>query len=170
MKIFIPKMYKKSIFEIDYSKLKKLGYKLLIFDLDNTIGTISEKVCSKKSQEFLNSLTKDFQVIIASNSFKKRVSNFLKDTNLDYFSFSLKPTLKVLKKITKKYQIEYSKMVIIGDQVLTDIFLGNRKGLMTILVDPLYIKDFKITKINRNIEKLIMKKNKLIRGNYYEKE
>ena len=60
-------------------------------------------------------------------------------------------------------------MAIIGDQILTDIFGGNRLGIYTILVDPLDI-DFKVSKINRLIEKKINLKNGIIRGNYYEKD
>ena len=77
IKKFIPKMYVKDIFSIDYNKLKDLGYKLIIFDLDNTIGSIKETKCRKETSLFLNSLMKDFKVIVASNSGKGRVSNFL---------------------------------------------------------------------------------------------
>ena len=34
---FIPDMYQKSIFTINYKKLKKRGIKCLLFDLDNTM-------------------------------------------------------------------------------------------------------------------------------------
>ena len=169
MKIFMPKIYQKDIYQINYAKLKDLGYKILIFDLDNTLGSPKEIVCSKKNKEFLNKLQKDFQVIVASNSRKNRVLNFIDDIDCDFISLSLKPTLRSIRKIKKKYQIPYSKMVIIGDQVMTDIFMGNRVGLLTILVDPLK-EDLKITALNRKIENMINKKNKIVRGSYYEKE
>ncbi len=170
MKLFIPDIYQKDIYTIDYEKLKQDGYKVLIFDLDNTIGSIKENVCSQETKNFLNKLASDFQIIVASNSLKKRVEPFLKGVNCSYFSLSLKPTLRVIRKIKKKYQIPYSKMVIIGDQILTDILVGKRKKILTILVDPIKDIDFKVTKFNRTFEKLIMKKNKIVRGNYYEKK
>ena len=37
MNKYIPDMYYKSIFDIDYEKLVKQNIKLLLFDLDNTI-------------------------------------------------------------------------------------------------------------------------------------
>ena len=170
MKIFIPKMYKKDIFSIDYSKLKELGYELLIFDLDNTIGSVKDKVCKEETANFLNNLTKDFKIVIASNSIRRRVEIFSKNINCEVFSLSLKPTLKSIRKIHKKYDIDYSKMVMIGDQILTDILVGNRKKIFTILVDPLDKVDFKITGFNRKLESIINAKNNLIRGNYYEKK
>ena len=64
------------------------------------------------------------------------------------------------------------EICIIGDQLLTDVFSGKNYNIMTILVDPLGKKDLKVTKINRIIENIILKKyNKkgiFKRGNYYE--
>lgn len=168
MNLFIPKMYQKNIFTINYNILKQNGIELLIFDLDNTIGHIYENKINEETYNFLTNLKKSFKIVIASNSPTKRVNNFFLDTNLDYFSFSFKPSLISFKKIKKKYNIEYSKTAIIGDQILTDILGGNRLGLYTVLVDPISI-DFKVTKLNRIIETKIKKKNNIIKGEYYEK-
>lgn len=167
MRLFIPKMYQKNIFSINYQKLKD-KYKLIIFDLDNTIGSIKEEVCNKETTDFLNNLTKDFIIVVASNSHKERVLRFTKNLKCDVFYLSLKPTLHILRKIKKKYRIPYKEMIIIGDQIMTDIFVGNRKKLLTILVDPIRNIDFKITSINRVFERTINKKNKIVKGEYYE--
>ena len=170
MKLFIPDMYQKDIFTIPYQKLKEMGYQLLIFDLDNTIGSIKEKNCNLETINFLNQLSKDFLIVIASNSHKKRVQSFCRNLKCKYYSLSLKPTLKVLRKIKKDYNIDYQKMVIIGDQVVTDILVGNRKKILTILVDPILNHDLKITGFNRMVEKILNKKNGIIKGQYYEKK
>lgn len=170
MKIFIPKIYQKDIFSINYKKLKKQGIKLLVFDLDNTIGKNCEKVCNKKTSDLINKLVNNFQIVVASNNNTKRVNKFCQTLNCDAFSWCFKPTSIGIKKIKNKYKISYSKMAIIGDQIVTDIFIGNRLGILTILVDPISEVDFKITGLNRKLEKVINKKNGLKRGNYYEKE
>ena len=63
-------------------------------------------------------------------------------------------------------------MCVIGDQLMTDIFGGNRYKCFTILVDPLGKKDLKVTFVNRFIENRIInhlsKKGILERGKYYE--
>ena len=48
--------------------------------------------------------------------------------------------------------------------------LGNRKKLLTILVDPILNYDLKITGFNRLVEKILNKKNGIIKGQYYEKK
>ena len=167
MSLFIPKKYVKDIFAINYQEIIKEGYKLIIFDLDNTIGNIKTNICDTRTTHFLNKLNKDIKIIIASNSGKNRVKKFCQDLECDNFYFSLKPTSKVLKKIKMKYSLNYDKMVIVGDQLLTDVFLGNRMGCLTILVDQKNNEDLKITKINRQIEKIIKKKYHLKKGDYY---
>ena len=167
LKVFIPKIYVKDIFNINYSKLKRDGYKLIIFDLDNTLGNIKEDICSPEVRDFVNSLTKKFIVVIASNSTKKRVIPFTKDIKCQKYNYCLKPLGICLKKIKKQYKIDYKDMVIVGDQLLTDIFLGNRYYLKTILVDKRNFSDFFLTKFNRKIEILIKKRYKIKEGDYF---
>ena len=167
MSVFIPKMYQKDIFSIDYKLLKREGYKIIIFDLDNTIGNVKDKVCDKKTIDFINNLNENFIVLIASNSGKKRVITFCEELECGKYYFCLKPLSFVLKKIKKKYNINYNEMVIIGDQLLTDIFLGNRFNLKTILVDRKDNFDIKCTRINRIFENIIKKKYKFKEGEYY---
>ena len=169
MKKFIPKMYQKNIYTINYPKLKEKGIKLLIFDLDNTIGSVQEEIMNKRTADFLNKLAKDFIIVIASNSKEERVKKFCSPVNFYYVSLSLKPTSKSFMKIKKKYHIAYQEMAMIGDQIITDIFGANCLNIYTILVDPIN-NDLKITSLNRKLEEIINKKNKLIRGNYYEEK
>jgi len=167
MKRFIPKMYQKDIFSIDYKKIKDKGYKLIIFDLDNTIGSIKEEICNQKTADFINKLTNDFKVVVVSNSFKARVRKFCSNLNCDFFAFSLKPSTRNIRKVKRKYNVSYKEMIIIGDQIITDILGGNRLGLLTILVDPINV-DLKVTGINRKLEKIINRKNNIVKGVYYE--
>lgn len=172
MHIFKPNMYKKSIFEIDYLKLKKQGIKCLIFDLDNTLGLIDHKTCPKNTKKLIEELKKDFLVVISSNNTFKRIQFYTRELDIEGISFSLKPSIMGLVRIRKKYKLKKCEMVMIGDQIVTDIFSGNRFGIFTILVDPLGKKDLKITGINRLIEKRIVnnykKRGLFERGKYYE--
>ncbi len=171
MNLFRPNMYKKNIFEIDYNKLKKQGITCLIFDLDNTLGLIEHEKCPLKTKKLLKELQKDFLILISSNNTKKRIAPYLKDLGIGGVAFSLKPSTKGLRKIKKHYNLNKKEMVMIGDQIVTDILSGNRYKIMTILVDPLGEKDLRITGLNRKIEARIIKYYKkrgmFERGKYY---
>ena len=167
-KKFIPKSYQRDVFQINYDKLKAKGIKLLIFDLDNTLSLIDETIPSLEIKKFINHLSKDFKILIASNNKEGRVKLFCQELNCDYIYSSLKPTKKISRFVKKKYAYKNDEIAIIGDQLVTDIFLGNRSHMYPILVDPKGEKDLKITSINRFIERKIKKKIDFKKGVYYE--
>lgn len=170
MKIYKPQMYQKDIFSINYDYLNKKKIKYLIFDLDNTLGKIDEIKCNNKTKIFINELSKKFRIIIASNNKFERVKDFCLELNVDIISSALKPSGKIYRYMKRKYTKKMSEVCVIGDQIVTDIISGNRFKMMTILVDPISNKDLKITSFNRFLERKIIKKIALKRGEYYEKE
>ena len=171
MGMFRPDIYKKTIFDIDYKLLKENGIKCLIFDLDNTLGLISHKNCPDDTKKLIKKLQKDFKVIISSNNATKRLKPYLEELEIDGISWSMKPSIRSLLIIKKRYKLYKKEMCIIGDQLITDILAGKRFHIKTILVDPLGEKDLRITGLNRNIENRIIRKyekNGLFkRGKYY---
>lgn len=171
MNLFRPDMYKKDIFEIDYQKLKDKGIKCLIFDLDNTLGLLEHERCPANTKKLLKGLQKDFLILISSNNTKKRIKPYLKDLGIGGVAFSLKPLTRGLRKIKRDYGLKKKEMVMIGDQIVTDILSGNKFKIMTILVDPLGKKDLKITGLNRAVEAKIIKyynkRGLFERGKYY---
>lgn len=169
---FYPNMYQKNIKDINYKKLKKLGIKCLIFDLDNTIALIDQHVITDDTKRLLMELKNDFQIIIISNNITKRVKSYADYLECDFVANAAKPLSKGYQKIKKKYGLKKEEMCMIGDQIVTDIYGGNHYGMFTILVDPLGKKDLKITSLNRFIEKKILKhyekKQIMKKGEYYE--
>ena len=167
-KSYEPKCYYKDIYSVNYNRLKKLGIKLLIFDLDNTLGLIKDKVMPKKSKELITKLKNDFKIVVASNNFKRRV-NLSVDNLCDYVSMSLKPTKRLVRVINKRYNFSNNEICIIGDQLVTDIKLGNKVGYYTILTDPLG-EDGKVSLLNRLNEKKVKEEIHLKDGEYFEKD
>ncbi len=167
----VPVMYKKNIFDINYDKLSKDGIRCLLFDLDNTLVAAKESIPEKKVIKLLNKLTKDFKVIIISNSPRKRLDKLHKHLNIDYYAFSLKPLKRNFKKVIKDHKFDVEDIVLIGDQFMTDVLGGSRMGIKTILVDPIS-SDLMRTKLNRYLEtrviKKLEKKNLFFKGQYYE--
>ena len=159
MDIFAPDIYEQSIFTIDYKTLKKSGIKCLLFDLDNTIAPIKSNQVGIKEKELLEGLQDmGFKVIIMSSSGKKRLEPFKEGFNVDTSAFSKKPLKAKYKKIMQIYDFKDTQIAAIGDQLITDIFGANRMGITSILVNPISKEDFIGTKINRLMEKFIMKK------------
>ena len=170
MEKYVPSSYKKTIFDIDYEKLYNNGIRVLLFDMDNTLAPACTLEIDTKLYELITLLNNDFKVIIVSNSGSKRVKRVANSLRVDYVASANKPTHKGYKKVKNEYNCTNNEMVIIGDQLLTDVASGNTFGIMTILVDPVG-KDRWVTYMNRFLEnrklKKLTKEKKLERGIYY---
>ena len=170
---FIPDIYQKSIYTIDYKKLKSCGIKCIVFDVDNTLAPISTPKPSRKAKDLIERL-KDlgFRVIIMSNASKRRLTPFKDILEVDCAASSRKPFSKKFKKILKEYNLKVDEVAIVGDQMITDVFGGNRVGITTIMVNPISSKDQIFTKILRIFENIIInkakKKDMFMKGKYYE--
>lgn len=173
MEILRPDIYKRSIYEIDYQKLKKAGIKCILFDLDNTLAPHDMDLPDKKILDFFLCLEDmGFKTIILSNASKKRVAPFKEKCNIDSAYHSRKPFKRKYMKILKMYPYKDNQIACVGDQLLTDILGANRVGFTSILVNPISKKEPFPTKINRRIEKYIyryfLKRGIFRKGEYYE--
>lgn len=155
----IPDYYFESIYAIDYQMLKEQGINTLFFDLDNTLIPYDEAELSSRTIDFINALLEDFKIVIISNSGYQRVSKAVK--KYAFVWHAIKPFRHGLKKALQKADAAIGNVVLIGDQLMTDMLGGHRFGCQTILVNPVKrTSDRWITKINRTMEKRVLKKIK----------
>ena len=113
MELYIPDIYQKSVYVIDYQKLLNRGIKCLLFDLDNTLVPISDKEPNAKLKTFINKLKKmGFKVIIFSNSNKHRLLPFKNELEVDCSASSRKPSPTKFLQVLKIYGYSISEVAI----------------------------------------------------------
>lgn len=170
---FMPDIYQKSIYYINYDKLYKKGIRCILFDLDNTITPPHVRKPTKRLMKLFDELKdKGFKLIIMSNSPKHRIEPYKTVLNVDACAFALKPRKNKYERIMEKFKYKPTEVAAIGDQLITDIYGANKLDITSILVNPLTEHDYTVTFFNRMIEKIIYskleKKELFIRGKYYE--
>ena len=173
IRIFMPKMYVRSFKDLSLDKLKERGIKVLICDIDNTLAPHDMESPSTEVIKFIKEAkAMGFQVAVASNNHKSRVSKFCEDLDIFYINSAKKPLPFVYMKMAKHFQVDRREMAMFGDQLLTDMLGANTMGVYTILTSPLVLRDIPITKFNRKIEKKIYevldKKELLRKGDYFD--
>ena len=147
-----------NIYDIDVNFFVKNKIKYIFCDLDNTLDAYYSEIASDKAIDFKNKVQKKgIKLIVISNNTKKRVSKYAKSLNCDYLYSTRKPLIFKLKSFIKKNQIDKNNAIIIGDQVFTDVWFGNRLEIKTILCENLVPKDQFFTKINKFFDKYIRK-------------
>lgn len=171
-KDFIPKEFHQTFFDINFVKLYQEGYRLLLTDLDNTLISYEEEVATNEIFKKIKEL-KDigFEIAIISNNHKPRVRKFVENLDIKGYASAHKPLTGGIKKAIKGSSKTYlkSEIVIIGDQIMTDIWAANCFGTYNILVNPIKRKTEKwYTRVNRMIENKILKRIKKKESKIYQ--
>ncbi|MDR1537719.1 MAG: YqeG family HAD IIIA-type phosphatase [Clostridiales bacterium] len=158
---FFPDHYYDSVFEIPYRQLKASNIKFIFFDVDNTLAEFNFRKPQERTVSLLKRLGKmGFTVCLLTNNGKRSLSRFNKNLNLPAYCQSLKPLAGKARKAMKALDATPESSVIIGDQVLTDIWCGKKLNIKTILVKPLSKKDIWTVHLKRGFEGLILKQYK----------
>ena len=161
-KNIIPDDYVSSIFDIDYNKLYSNGKRLILTDLDNTLISYKATEPTDELYKWKSELEgMGFEIIIVSNSGKKRVKHFANMLGIKYVNLSTKPLKRGFQKALKIASLKYKKeeVVVLGDQLLTDVYGAKRMKLSMILVKAIDKKTERlVTKHNRKNEDKMLKK------------
>lgn len=155
----IPHLSVTSIYEIDLDELMKRGIKGIITDLDNTLVGAKEPSATPELTEWLSQLkARGFNVVIVSNNNHARVHYFSTPLNIPFIHAARKPAGSAFRKALKLLKLAPEQVVVVGDQMLTDVLGGKRMGLYTILVNPISLPDEGwFTKlVNRRIERIAL--------------
>ena len=145
------------IYAISQSDLQKKGIHSLLLDVDGTLINRNSNMLPKDVKSWIRESKEIFSLyLISNNPSKKRISKIAKELNLKYKYNASKPRKKVTLSAIEEIGSEPKNIAIIGDRIFTDIIVGNRCNIKTILVKRLK-KDGLPIKFNLTltIEKLI---------------
>ena len=172
MEIYVPDIYQKNIYEIDYENLLARGIKCLIFDLDNTLVTILETMPREETKDLFKKIKKKgFKIYIASNSIKARVKPFHEELKVEFIYSVKKPHTEKISELINSTKFGLDEIAMIGDSMMDDVVCGNTIGVTTILLDQISKREYPLARIRRMKEKKIQKKlrdkNLFTKGRYY---
>lgn len=168
MKKFVPTYYASSIFDIDISFFVKKGYKCILTDLDNTLDVYNILIPSDRVFLLKKKLDEaNIKLCIVSNNKQKRKGIYPERLGIEAIFSSRKPFSKRISAFIKKLGYNKNEVILVGDQILTDVACGNNAGIDVILTDPISKIDQPVTKFNRLIDKPLRKrlhKKKILEG------
>ncbi len=147
------------IHQIDFKKLKNMGIRGIIADLDNTLVPWNDCNLVPEVLEWVRTAKEEgFSICIVSNNKSKRGEELIGQLDVPAFWRAVKPRRKALRRALQTMELKPSQAAVVGDQIFTDVLGGNRLGLYTILVTPLNRQEFIGTKFVRQVEKLVLLK------------
>ncbi len=134
----------------------------IILDVDGTLISGKDIAISSNIKEWVIKAKEHFYIYLLSNNpSKKRIKQIAEQLDLDYSYAASKPRRKTIENVLKRIKHKPETIAIIGDRIFTDILVGNRLSLYTILVDSVdsngnkYERNF-FQSIERKIASLII--------------
>ena len=153
---YIPDIFEKTVYEIDFEKYYKKGYRAIIFDIDNTL-VLHDAECNKKCIDLIVKLKNiGFKMMVLSNNHLLRTKTFCDELHIDFINDANKPFVKNYLKAIDQIGIAKEKCLFVGDQLFTDIRGAKEAGITSILVRPIGKEKYFHIKVKRFIEKIIL--------------
>lgn len=154
---FYPNLYVDSLLSIPLDIFPQNHIKGIILDLDNTVTKWNSNVIQPPVKQWFDNLqTMSLPVCLLSNNGEERVVKVARQLAIPYVHRARKPSRVGYYRAFQLLNSNQENTAVIGDQIFTDVWGGNRLGLFTILVKPIEGPEFPGTKISRFFERRLL--------------
>lgn len=154
--IFYPDEYLDGAYEIEYEKLYDMGYRGIVYDIDNTLVPHGFPADDRSVALFKRLHSIGFKTIALSNNKEPRVKMFCDAVDMPYIYKAGKPGVKGYRNAMKIMGTGNNDTLFIGDQIFTDVYGANRTGIYTILVKPIHPKEEIQIVLKRVLERIVL--------------
>jgi len=152
-----PRAQLRSVTEITPSWLQQRGLKGVLLDLDNTL--VPYKTYGEAPEgllAWLQSLKKaGVPVMLVSNASPRRVRYWCEKLGIPGFGPAGKPWFG-LRKAARLLGLPPREVVVVGDQLFTDVLGGNLVGMYTVLTPALSQDELTYTRMVRKLERWVL--------------
>lgn len=136
-----PTQIASSVLTVDYDSLRAQGVKVLMFDIDNTLGHHGcQRVMAEVAQFFTSRVFLGFRKGIASNNGKVRPLIEKDLAGCCYVQrpifFIRKPQWLYFRVICWRLHVRPEQVAVIGDKLVNDVLGSVRAGMKGVLVNP----------------------------------
>ena len=153
---FYPDYEAADAYGIDYEQLYRMGFRGIIFDIDNTLvphGAAADRRARKLFRRLGNI---GFSTVLLSNNKEMRVRKFAEEVDSPYLYQAGKPAAKGYAAAMKLMGITKEQTIFVGDQLFTDVWGAKRLGIRTYLVRPIHPKEEIQIVCKRKLEAIVL--------------
>ena len=140
--------------QVNFHTLADQGYKLILLDIDNTLASHGASVADDYARQVILRVQEaGLACRIITNARWQRARQYAADLGVPLHARANKPSTRGIRKACLSTGIAPEQCVMIGDQLLTDVFAARRAGCLAILVRPRTTKEPQTIRIRRKWEK-----------------
>jgi HAD superfamily phosphatase (TIGR01668 family) len=153
---FYPDREQDSAYDIDYEALYEIGYRGIIYDIDNTLVPHGAPATDRAVALFDRLHGIGFDTVLLSNNKEPRVKSFADEVHSRYIYKAGKPSRKGYMEAMRLMGTEAGTTLFVGDQLFTDVWGAKRTGIVTILTKPIHPKEEIQIVLKRRLEAIVL--------------
>ena len=137
LEIYRPLLRRKDLSEVTAEDIRSLGGKAVAIDADNTSCFDGTSDLLPVTEPWIQAMKDaEIPVILLTNASLPRAKKMAESYGAKYVATANKPRTRGFFKAAKKMGVAPSELVMIGDQLMTDIKGANKAGCPSIYVIP----------------------------------
>jgi uncharacterized protein len=131
-----------SVLSLTPDIIRQYGLKGLVLDVDETLVPIRISGASPQLKQWVEQIRTDVAMCLVSNNLSEsRIGSIARSLNLPYYLGAAKPSRRKIREALKQMNLPANQVGMVGDRLFTDVIVGNRLGMFTILVEPIVHPD-----------------------------
>ncbi len=153
---FYPDYEAASAYDIDYQGLYRVGYRGIIFDIDNTLVPHGAPADERAVALFHRLHELGYATVLLSNNKEPRVKSFAGQVGSLYRFKAGKPGREGYIKAMEQMKTDCSNTLFVGDQLFTDVWGAKRVGITSYLTRPIHPKEEIQIVLKRKLERIVL--------------
>lgn len=114
------------------------GIRLALIDIDNTLAVHGLADSPEFARVQIGRIrAAGLEPVLLSNALADRAQSFADSFGMDVIGQANKPSTSGIDRARDRYGMEKHQVVMVGDQLFTDVMAGCRAGVWTVWVDPI---------------------------------
>ena len=127
-----------TLVQMPLEQLLCLQIRALVLDVDLTLLPRHQSVLPPAAEQWLRHAKQKLPIhLLSNNPSRRRIRAVAEPLNLPYTVAAAKPRRRALRRVLNELNVPNRHVALAGDRLFTDVLVGNRMGLFTVLVKPI---------------------------------
>jgi HAD superfamily phosphatase (TIGR01668 family) len=124
--------------QLPLEQLLERGIRALVLDVDRTLLPRRCTAIPPVAEQWLRHALLQLPIhLLSNNPSRHRIGSVADQLGLPYTTSAGKPRRSALRRVLNELGLPPSQVALVGDRLFTDVLVGNRLGLFTVLVKPI---------------------------------
>ncbi|MEO1429375.1 MAG: YqeG family HAD IIIA-type phosphatase [Cyanobacteria bacterium J06633_8] len=131
-----------SILNLTPEIIQQYELKGLVLDVDETLVPVTVAFASNELKEWINQIRPLVKIWLVSNNISEnRIGSIARSLDLPYYLGAAKPSRRKIRQALEQMELPADRVAMVGDRLFTDVIVGNRLGMFSVLVEPIIHPD-----------------------------